>query len=418
MNAKRITLKSTNYELISDIKEFFEKISIDSYITVNKEKFIKFPNGEYLCKESYDLNIANFDSIVEFANKINFIQKYKRNLLETVLLYKSPTIQHIVKGEIESVYDFSLDDDKHWGIIDGFIAHNCLEQSLESYEMCCLVEVFPTRHDDLNDFLRTLKFAYLYAKTVTLGTVNWPETNRVQLRNRRIGTSLTGIAQFIDKHGIEKLKQWITKGYDVIQNYDAIYSDWLAIPKSIKTTSIKPSGSISLLPGVTPGMHYPESNYYIRRIRISNNSDLIAGLKEAGYYIELDKMDSKNTSVVEFPVCIEKTRIINNVSIWEQAALAAFLQKYWADNQVSCTITFNESEKDQIKHVLNYYQYQLKGVSFLPKTKKGVWAQMPYEAISKEKYEDMLKNIKEFKIKVSKEEATPEKYCNNDTCEI
>lgn len=45
----------------------------------------------------------------------------------------------------------------------------CLEQTLEPYEMCCLVETFPTRHDSKEDFLRTLKFAYLYAKTVTLG---------------------------------------------------------------------------------------------------------------------------------------------------------------------------------------------------------------------------------------------------------
>jgi adenosylcobalamin-dependent ribonucleoside-triphosphate reductase len=294
----------------------------------------------------------------------------------------------------------------------------CLEQSLESYEMCCLVEVFPTKHDNMKDFLRTLKFAYLYAKTVTLGTVNWPETNRVQLRNRRIGTSITGVAQFVEKNGIDTLKEWLTKGYDTIQKYDEIYSDWLAIPKSIKTTSIKPSGSISLLPGVTPGMHYPESNYYIRRIRIANNSDLLEGLRNAGYVVELDVMDPNNTSVVEFPVSIEGIRTINEVSIWEQAALAAFLQKYWADNQVSCTITFKEHEKDQIEHVLNYYQYQLKGVSFLPKTDKGVYAQMPYESISKEEYEEMLKNIREFRINVSKEEAIPERFCNNDTCEL
>lgn len=63
----------------------------------------------------------------------------------------------------------------------------CLEQTLESYEMCCLVETFPARHQSLEDFLHTLRYAMLYAKTVTLGETHWPETNRVMLRNRRIG---------------------------------------------------------------------------------------------------------------------------------------------------------------------------------------------------------------------------------------
>ena len=65
----------------------------------------------------------------------------------------------------------------------------CLEQTLESYELCCLVETFPTNHESLEDYLTTLKYAYLYAKTVTLGKTHWPDTNRVMLRNRRIGCS-------------------------------------------------------------------------------------------------------------------------------------------------------------------------------------------------------------------------------------
>jgi adenosylcobalamin-dependent ribonucleoside-triphosphate reductase len=246
----------------------------------------------------------------------------------------------------------------------------CLEQSLESYEMCCLVETFPTRHEDITDFNRTLKFAYMYAKTVTLGTTHWIETNRVQLRNRRIGASVSGVAQFIDNNGLDKLKHWLTEGYNTIQYYDEVYSDWLAVPKSIKTTSIKPSGTVSLLPGVTPGMHYPESNYYIRRMRLANNSELIPYIKEAGYKIEQLYDDPEHTVTVEIPVHIENVRTISEVSMWEQLELAAFLQKHWADNQVSCTVTFKEHEKDHIVNALNYFQYRLKGISFYPKKDK------------------------------------------------
>ena len=44
----------------------------------------------------------------------------------------------------------------------------CLEQTLESYELCCLVETFPYKHESLEDYKKTLKYAYLYAKTVRM----------------------------------------------------------------------------------------------------------------------------------------------------------------------------------------------------------------------------------------------------------
>jgi ribonucleoside-triphosphate reductase len=310
-------------------------------------------------------------------------------------------------------------NDEKYGVDRRVMGGNpCLEQSLESYEMCCLVETFPTKHEDMEDYLRTLKFAYMYAKTVTLGTTHWVETNRVQLRNRRIGASISGIAQFIDSKGIDELLKWLEYGYETIQYYDDVYSQWLAVPKSIKTTSIKPSGTVSLLPGVTPGMHYPESNFYIRRMRISNNSDLLDYIKKAGYKVELDVNDPENTSVVEIPVSIEGVRTVNEVSMWEQLELAAFLQEHWADNQVSCTITFNKNERDHIASALNYFQYRLKGVSFLPKVEKATYPQMPYEEITEEQYQEMLSNIKELKFNGIKEDSKPEMYCNNDTCVI
>lgn len=294
----------------------------------------------------------------------------------------------------------------------------CLEQSLESYEMCCLVETFPTMHESLEDFKRTLKFAYLYAKTVTLGTTHWVETNRVQLRNRRIGTSLSGIAQFIETNGLNELQNWLEEGYQTIQYYDEIYSEWFAIPKSVKTTSIKPSGTVSLLPGVTPGMHYPESNFYIRRIRVASNSELLPYIREAGYHVEPDVNAPDDTSVVEIPVSVPNVRTISQVSLWEQLSLAAFLQKHWADNQVSCTVTFNKYEKDQLAPALNYFQYQLKGISFLPRMETASYPQMPYEAISEKEYKKMLRGIRKLKFNGVHEIAEPEKFCNNDTCVI
>ena len=101
---------------------------------------------------------------------------------------------------------------------------------MASYELCCLVETFPNNHETFEDYARTLKYAYLYAKTVTLGRTHWPDTNRVILRNRRIGCSVSGVAQFITKNGMEELRNWLESGYDTIQEWDKVYSDWFAVP--------------------------------------------------------------------------------------------------------------------------------------------------------------------------------------------
>ena len=224
-------------------------------------------------------------------------------------------------------------DNKDWRATGG---NPCLEQTLESYELCCLVETFPANHASLEDFKRTLKFAYLYAKTVTLGATQWPASNAVMLRNRRIGCSMSGIAQFIAKRSLHDLRSWCTEGYDAVQAYDSRFSDWLCIPRSIKTTCIKPSGTVSLLAGATPGLHHPESRFYLRRIRLGKDHELAGPLAAAGFHIEPAVEDPTRKVVVTFPVDAgEGVRTQEQLSMWEQLSFAAFLQRYWADNQVS-----------------------------------------------------------------------------------
>ena len=272
----------------------------------------------------------------------------------------------------------------------------CLEQSLESYELCCLVETFPARHKSLEEYKRTLKFAYLYAKTVTLRMTHWPETNRVMLRNRRIGCSVSGVADFLGKHSLDELRIWLDEGYQTVQKWDEVYSNWFCIPRSIKTTSVKPSGTVSLLAGSTPGMHFPESRIYIRRMRMSKNDPLAKPLLEAGYSVVPAIGQEDTTVVAEIPIKLpEGVRVQSEVSMFEQLSLAAFMQRYWADNQVSCTVTFDPvTEGPHIAQMLQYFQYQLKGVSLFPKQDYGRFPQLPYEAISEEVYEQMIKDIK------------------------
>jgi len=293
----------------------------------------------------------------------------------------------------------------------------CVEQQLEDAELCCLVETFPAKHEDYEDYQRTLKIAYLYGKTITLSNTHWPETNAKMLKNRRIGLSQSGVVQAFNKFGRREVYAWCDRAYEYVKELDEEYSNWLCIPKSIRMTSIKPSGTVSLLNGSSPGIHFPENEYYIRRIRFSKDSKLLDSLREAGYNIEDDEY-SPNTVCVEFPVhepYFHKGK--NEVSMWEQLEIAAQYQHYWADNSVSVTVTFKPEEAHQIKDALEMYETRLKAVSFLKYEETG-YVQAPYEPITKEKYEELMKNIAPIQRFDTDQQGGGTKFCDGDACVI
>jgi hypothetical protein len=299
----------------------------------------------------------------------------------------------------------------------------CAEQSLESMECCTLVETYLNRHDTLEDFKRTLKFAYLYAKTVTLLPTHWEETNAIMQRNRRIGTSISGVANFADNKGLPLLRNWMDAGYATIQQYDKSYSEWLGIRESIKMTTVKPSGTVSILAGESPGVHWPVGGqYFLRAIRFANSDPMLPLFKMAQYRVEPASESPDTTSVVFFPIKSGALRSEKDVSIYEKTALAATAQRYWSDNSVSVTISFDpETEAQHIGTVLHMYDGQLKTVSFLP-SGNTVYPQMPYTQITEEEYEQAKMTL--FPIDFAgvyagmAADAIGESYCTTDFCEV
>jgi len=299
----------------------------------------------------------------------------------------------------------------------------CAEQSLESYECCTLVETYLNRHDSIEDFKRTLKFAYLYAKTVTLLPTHWEDTNAIMQRNRRIGTSISGIANFADNKGLPALRQWMDEGYTTIQSYDKGYSEWLGIRESIKTTTVKPSGTVSIIAGESPGVHWSVGGkHFLRAIRFRNGDPMLPLFKLAQYRVEPASEDPQGTSVVFFPVESDARRSEKEVSIYEKVALAATAQRYWSDNSVSVTISFDpETESKDVGTVLHLYDGQLKTISFLP-SGNTVYPQMPYTQITAEEYEEYRMTL--YPIDFSgvyagmASDAIGENYCTTDACEV
>ena len=329
----------------------------------------------------------------------------------------------VVWMDISKQYGRLIDpiNNKDWRIA-GY--NPCAEQSLESFECCTLVETYLNRHEDIEDFKRTLKFAYLYAKTVTLIPTHWEETNAIMQRNRRIGTSVSGVANFADRKGLPTLRQWMDEGYKVIKTYDTTYSEWLGIRESIKMTTVKPSGTVSILAGESPGVHWtPGGKYFMRTIRFGNSDPMLPLFKMANYKVEPASENPETTSVVYFPIKSESKRAEKDVSIYEKMALAAYAQRYWSDNSVSVTISFNpETESEAVGTVLHLYDGQLKTVSFLP-SGNFTYPQMPYTQITEKEYEDEG-TMRLFPIDFSgvyagmAADAIGENYCTTDACEV
>ncbi len=294
----------------------------------------------------------------------------------------------------------------------------CSEQTLEDKELCCLAEIYPSLIENYAEFEKVIKYCFLYVKTVTLVSTHNQDTNAVMLRNRRIGVSLTGVVQAMERHGARKFFEWCDEGYGALRARDRQYSRWLCIPPSIKVSSIKPSGTVSLLPGVTPGIHFPHSEYYYRVIRFATNSPLVEAHRKAGYKCFDLAPEESNTTAIYFPVK-EKyfSRGKNDVTLWEQVELAAAMQHYWSDNAVSITATFRPEEAKDIPRVLRMFETRLKAISFLPGGNDHGYAHAPYQEISKEEYCEAVFKLGEVDFSTVSHEKT-DSFCDGDKCEL
>jgi adenosylcobalamin-dependent ribonucleoside-triphosphate reductase len=394
--------------------------SAELFIGKNTEEFLNLKNSEtFPERNSYDPENPGWGWMSNNSIETT-VGADISNIVDGIALNGEPGV---IWMDMSRKYGRLIDppNNKDWRV-SGY--NPCAEQSLESYECCTLVETYLNRHESLEDYKRTLKFAYLYAKTVTLLPTHWEKTNAIMQRNRRIGASMSGIANFADNHGIPKLREWMDEGYEVIKRYDNIYSEWFGIRESIKMTTVKPSGTVSILAGESPGVHWtPGGKYFNRAIRFANDDPMLPLFRMANYRVEPASESPDTTSVVFFPIKSDAKRAERDVTIFEKMALASVAQRYWSDNSVSVTISFDsETEQKYVGTVLHMYDGQLKTVSFLP-SGNFTYPQMPYTQITEEEYREDGEN-KLFPIDFSgvyagmAADAIGENYCSTDSCEI
>ena len=270
----------------------------------------------------------------------------------------------------------------------------CAEQSLAAYETCCLAEVYLSNIESKKEFVDVCKLLYRINKHSLSLPCHLQETADVVHKNMRMGIGVTGVLQASDVQ-----RSWLNEAYTELRAFDKEYSAKHGFPESIKLTTVKPSGTLSLLPGVTSGCHPAYSHYMIRRIRIAADHSLVQVCREHGYPVEyqrnFDGTDDHSTMVVSFPFAYpEGTKIAAEMTAIDQLEVVKWLQENWSDNSVSCTVYYRKEELPEIKKYLaKNYKNNHKSLSFLLHNEHG-FKQAPLEEITKEAYDSLVASTK------------------------
>jgi ribonucleoside-triphosphate reductase len=294
----------------------------------------------------------------------------------------------------------------------------CAEQGLAPYETCCLAEVYLPNIESPEELKDVVSYLYRICKHSLLLPCHHPETEAIVHENLRMGIGVTGYLQASDEQ-----RSWLSDTYEFLRAYDVSYSQQLGVPTSVKLTTVKPSGTLSLLPGVTAGCHPAFSRFLLRRIRIASDSVLVPVIKEAGYHVEQDKYDpSGNTVVAAFPFSFPSgTVVAHDLSAVQQLEVVRRLQREWSDNAVSCTVYYRLEELDEIREYLReHFTDNFKSLSFLLHTGHG-FDQAPLEEITEEAYYEYLSRvepIEEAIRKIGKIEFDLDAECAGGVCPI
>lgn len=270
----------------------------------------------------------------------------------------------------------------------------CGEIGLEDGEPCNLAEIFLPNIKSKEELLDISKLLYKTQKAITTLSYPYKKSQDVIERNRRLGQGITGWLQATD----EQLS-WVDETYRELKNFDAQWSNSIGINSSIKLTTVKPSGTLSLLAGVTPGIHPAYAKFYIRRVRMGSNDPLVNYCREKGYKVQydigLDGKENHTICVVEFPCeTPDHATLAKDLTAIQQLEWVVKAQSVWADNNVSVTVYYRKEELPEIQDWMKKnYKNKVKSVSFLLHSDHG-FNLAPYEEIDQDTYLKLKSKIK------------------------
>lgn len=428
----RITLKQSSRELIYRVQEMLSSLGIKSYLTGGGTigKTIEFKNGTYECRPSSTLNITTDRK--KFLKLIGFLQNYKVERLERIC-NKIPSIysnnqdkinynitEILPLGDME-VFDITVDCKEHTFWDAGLLVSNCAEATLEDGEGCNLQEIGMMNLTGPQEFIEAGRLMHRYGKRVAIEKYHNDKIQAVISRNLRIGTGITGcLGSPLFKPNI------LDDVYREIQIENVSYSKELNVPESIRTTVVKPSGTMSKCFDQMgyEGIHAGFSEYMIQRVRFASDDPLIPLLRNSGHHIEpvikFDGTLDQGTLVADFYVKTPEGFPVadKDFDTWKQLDVLKMAQKHWADQSVSVTVYYKKEEIEQIKAWLKENLQYIKTISFLCHNDHG-FIQAPKEAITQAKFEKLSKGIKPIDFsRIGEGRELDSMECQDGVCPI
>lgn len=273
----------------------------------------------------------------------------------------------------------------------GVVAVNpCGEQLLHHREACNLAEVFPGNWRDIVVGTEVIRLMIRYCLRQRLAPLPDKTSDETRRMNMRVGLGMGGLCDF------EWNEQLLRSYYRAAREEADSYADELGVAHPITVTTVKPSGSISLLTGSNPGIHSPKGEYIIRRIRFNVGDPMIEVLKSAGVHCEPDVYSPNGRVVFAFPIrcrIASHAKVSSLETVEDQINRQLAVQRSWVDNATSITVEYGDGEEEQLANMLKKHVREMKSCSFL--RKENMYQQAPLEVIDSDTYLQMASKIDE-----------------------
>jgi ribonucleoside-diphosphate reductase alpha chain len=316
-----------------------------------------------------------------------------------------------------------LSNDKDWG------TNPCCEIALRPYQFCNLCEVNASDIESQEDFEKRVKAA-AFIGTLQAGYTDFHYLRDVWKRTTEkdalIGVGMTGIGS------------GVVLGYDMKSAAEAVkeenerVANLIGINKAARTTTVKPSGTSSLVLGTSSGIHAWHNDFYLRRIRVGKNEAIYSYLAiNHPELIEDEFFRPHDTAVITIPQKSPEGSIIRHESVFQMLERVKKVSDEWVrsghrtgqnTHNVSATVSIKEDEWDLVGEWMWNNRKFYNGLSVLPYN-GGTYTQAPFEDTTQEEFERLIKTLSDVDLTrvVELQDNTDlrgEAACAGGACEI
>ncbi|WP_307986564.1 LAGLIDADG family homing endonuclease [uncultured Veillonella sp.] len=410
-----ISISSINREFLMEVMYMLQTVGATGTVSLSSndgERLMPTNDGtgekkEYFCNKCYRLTISSYyvKQLMDLGlntRRVTLVASPNRNASRFI------TVTEIKRIENAPVVYCFTEPKNHTGMFNGIMAGQCAEIILPPNAVCNLTTINLTafvNDDGLVDWdglFGALKLSARAGYRMTCLDLELPEWNEIHHRDRLLGCSLTGYQDFLgmvkdfDKGKEERFLHVLR---DII-NYNADnYADELGTPHSLLKTAVKPEGTLSLVAnGVSPGLHFQHSPYFIRRIRVNASDPLAKTAIKLGWQIHPEvgqTMEDATTLVIDFPCKSPSKKTKFDVSAVEQLDIYRMFQEYYTEQNTSNTISVRPDEWEEVVEYIYAHWNDILAVSFL-ELNSTYYPLLPYEECTKEEYEELKGKMKPF----------------------